>query len=147
MVKNISDRINASVADNIKKVPSLYRMMNRESPKAALAYATTLLASLEKELIAIKAASDAATAGANRYPAPDTQALAAELHEKTTVAVGTFFEQSAKQCTEQVELSYRSLNKLNKDAFSGNDDDLTKIKKQLELDIGEFKAKAEALKP
>lgn len=51
-VQAVQDAVNVDLFNNIKRIPSLYRMMNREAPKRHLPYVETLLKPLE-QLVAV----------------------------------------------------------------------------------------------
>lgn len=48
VLKRVQEKINEVLYENVKRIPSLYRMMNKPTPANALPYVKTLLAPLEE---------------------------------------------------------------------------------------------------
>lgn len=127
VLAKVLENISACVAENIKRIPSLYRMMNKPDPVAALPYVSgQLLAPLDGLLERTRA-----TAGGR-----GSEELGAEWTARVLREVALSFEAQATAVTEQVELSYRSLERMS--GGGGGKEDMRKILMQLKFDIAEF---------
>ncbi|CAD7950780.1 unnamed protein product [Amoebophrya sp. A120] len=178
LLKQVQGKINEILYENVKRIPSLYRMMNRPTPTSPLPYVRTLFTPLEEtyrnfELCSSGSSELAQLMTNNQQHDPmylnehvgerrkrksymlirliTTSLMHRVSHAKTVLGVdwdsapwvqklvhetAFVFETQATTVVEQVEASYRSLQRVK--SLNASEDDQAKIFLQLKLDIAEF---------
>ncbi|CAD7931979.1 unnamed protein product [Amoebophrya sp. A25] len=134
LLRRVQEQISAELVEGVKRIPSLYRMMNRPAPTSALPYIEEMMRPLDSMLAESKTAFDNTT---STSWSTISAAWTTRVVQQTALALET----QATSVVEQVEASYRSLQRVMR---GSSEDDQSKILQQLQLDVAAFEALAES---
>eukprot|EP00392_Amoebophrya_sp_AT5.2_P014624 g14785.t1 len=138
VLKRVQEKINEVLYENVKRIPSLYRMMNKPTPANALPYVKTLLAPLEELYRYSNCLFFRAMIVHGRSVFGDMWDRAPWQQHVVHETAFQFESQAASVC-DQVAASYRSLQRVNSlQKNNSAEDDQAKILQQLRLDVAEF---------